>query len=168
MAVSVWVACAVLACAATGCGGGSRVVHIPEDVSAFNAMVLKADMPVLVDFYKEGCAYCALLDPTMDKLAEEYDGRAKIASFMAFTFVFEQPGKEIKDRYDVAFTPTVILFVNGQEKQRWTSEFDINAYRKALNTVVPAAAKPGEPPAKPAAEKPAAKPPATATPAAKP
>jgi thioredoxin 1 len=129
-------------------------------VADFDAQVLKADKPVLIDFYKEGCAYCAMLDPTMDTLANEYDGRVKIASFRALTFVFGVPCPAIKDRYDVVFVPTVILFINGQEKHRWTSEFDTNAYRKVLNAVVPAAAKPGEAPtARPApAEKPAAKP----------
>ena len=159
-AAGVLAAGAVLACAAMGCGGGSRVVHVPETVADFDAQVLKADKPVLVDFYKEGCAYCALLEPTMDTLANEYDGRAKIASFRALTFVFGVPNEQIKDRYDVVFLPTVILFVNGQEKHRWTSDFDINSYRKVLNTVVPPAPKPAEAPAaKPApAEKPAAKP----------
>jgi len=161
-AVGVLAACAVMACAAAGCGGGSGVLHIDTTVAAFDQVVQKADKPVLVDFWKEGCASCGMLDPTIAQLADEYRGRAVVASFVAHHLTFEEPCPEINHRYDIGFVPTVILFVKGHEKHRWVMDYNIGAYRKELDKEV--APEPG----KEAAAKPAAKPAPAEKPAAKP
>jgi thioredoxin 1 len=142
-ALGTLAACAVLACAAMGCGGGSNVLHINTTVADFDQVVQKADKPVLVDFWKEGCASCGMLDPTIAQLADEYRGRAVVASFIAHHFAFDEPCHEINHRYDIGFVPTVILFVKGEEKHRWVMDYSIDAYRKELDKVVaPAASKP--------------------------
>jgi thioredoxin 1 len=137
--------------AAGGCGG-SKTMHLKETAADFQQQVLKADKPVLVDFYKEGCAACGALDPAMDQLADEYRGRVTIAAFRIYTFFVEVTCPPIKEQYDISFTPTVVLFVNGQEKHRWITDYNADAYRKVLNEVAgpPAPqAKPAKPPAKP-------------------
>src|ERR1035437_3975044 len=70
------VACAILCVVAGGCGGDKMT---PIGNAAEFQEVLKADRPVLVDFYKGGCPTCILLGPTMDKLVEEYKGRVIVA-----------------------------------------------------------------------------------------
>ncbi|MCX5684239.1 MAG: thioredoxin domain-containing protein [Planctomycetota bacterium] len=137
-------ACAILVLAAAGCGGGSRVTHVGEAAAEFDQVVMKSEAPVLMEFFKQGCAACGMLEPTLDQLAEEYQGRVTVASFMAYTVVFGIPCPEINQRYNIGLTPTVILFVKGQEKKRWVAEYDGNAYRTVLNGVV-GGARPGEP-----------------------
>jgi thioredoxin 1 len=142
---------AVLALAAGGCGG-SRTQHLKETGADFQQQVLKADKPVLVDFYKEGCAACGALDPILDQLADEYRGRVTVAAFRIYTFFLEVTCPPIKEQYDISFTPTVVLFVNGQEKHRWIVDYNADAYRKVLNEVAGASApeaKPAQPSAKP-------------------
>jgi thioredoxin-like negative regulator of GroEL len=80
----------------------------------------------------------------MDQLADEYRGRAVVAAFRAYTFYFGVPCDEIKSRYEVVLVPTVILFVNGQEKHRWFADYSADSYRKVLDEVLgpPAPKKP--------------------------
>lgn len=124
-------ACAVLAMLVGGCAGG-KMTRIADE-AAFQEIVVSSDKPVLVDFYKGGCATCIPLDSIMDQLVDEYRGRAVVAKFEAMTAFFGIPSKEIKHRHDIVFFPTAILFVNGREKKRWIIRYSIDSYRKELD-----------------------------------
>ena len=121
-----------------GCANGKAVVI--KDEPQFNQEAMTSSQPALVMFYKQGCASCAALEPTMDKLAAEYQGRAFVGKFMVMTFVFGVTAPDLKERYDVAFVPTVVLLVNGQQKGRWVMDYDADHYRQALDQYVAAAA----------------------------
>src|SRR5579871_4192292 len=56
---------------------GKNVVTLTD--SNFDSEVLKSNVPVLVDFWAEWCGPCKMLGPTIDQLADEYQGKAKIA-----------------------------------------------------------------------------------------
>jgi thiol-disulfide isomerase/thioredoxin len=124
-------ACALLALLAGGCASEKAVVYTaPSEVET---VVASSPKPVLMMYFKGGCASCAALEPTFDQLAAEYKDRAVIAKFMILTLVFEVTSPELKDRYGVVFVPHVVLTVNGQEKQHWVMDYNIDDYRKALN-----------------------------------
>ncbi len=108
----------------------------PKTTEEFDAVIMQNPQPVLMDFYKGGCPSCILLDPVMDDLADEYDGHAVVAKFMLMTPTFGITSKELDDRYDIAFYPTVILFENGLEKKRWVAHYLINDYRHALDEAI--------------------------------
>lgn len=133
-----------------GCGGGK--LKPIQGVEQFQQEVLEAPQPVLVVFYKGGCATCIALEPTLDKLADEYQGRVVVAKFQMVTAFFFTTCPELRDRYDISFYPTVLLFVAGEEKKRWIIHYDINNYRKQLDHwVAPttqAASRPASPPAR--------------------
>lgn len=129
---------------AGGCAGG-KVTRI-RDEQEFKQMVLESDRPVLVDFYKGGCATCVPLDGVMDQLVDEYQDRALIAKFETMTAFFGVPSPQIKHRYDIAFFPTAVLFVNGEVKKRWIMRYNLDNYRQELNKYV-APATPTEAPA---------------------
>ncbi|MCE5327802.1 MAG: thioredoxin family protein [Planctomycetaceae bacterium] len=129
-------ACLVQAIFSGGCGGGSLTA---VDSSTFDSQVLGADKPVLVEFYKAGCPTCLALEPGLDQLAQEYQGRVIFAQFKVYEWYFGQPAPEIKDRYDIWWTPTVILFVKGQERHRWVGDYVLDDYRNVLNEVAGAA-----------------------------
>ena len=101
----------------------------------FEREVLQASEPVLVDFYKGGCPTCLMLNPGLDQLAEEYQGRVLLAKFQLMTAYLVTTSVEIKKKYDIAFFPTVLLFVNGEEKRRWVMHYEMDDYRKALDEV---------------------------------
>ena len=76
----------------------------------------------------------------MDDLAREYWGRVKVARFMAMTRYFDVPSPEIKERYDLVYIPTVILFDKGIEVDRWRLVVMEDVYRYELNKFLKARA----------------------------
>lgn len=129
--VAGMVACVFLLAMAGGCAGG-KMTPI-RDAAEFKEVVLKSDRPVVVDFYKSGCPTCIALDGPMDKLAEEYKGRAIVAKFMLMQATSAVTSPELRDKYNIWNFPTVILFVNGREKWRFLRRYDLDEYRKAIN-----------------------------------
>jgi len=74
----------------------------------FEEEVLKSEKPVLVDFWAQWCGPCRAVGPIMDELADEFDGKAKIAKVNV-----DEEG-ELAAKYRVMSIPTVMLFKNGQ------------------------------------------------------
>jgi len=136
LALMAW---ALLVPVAGGCGP-SKFKTVTNETE-FEEYVLKADKPVLVAFFKGGCATCLFLDPCLDQLAEDYDGRVKFAKFELMRFWFEVTCPAIQKRYRIGLFPTVVLFAEGKEKKRWIIDYSRDAYRKVLDEIV------GPPPA---------------------
>jgi thioredoxin 1 len=128
-------ACAILALLAAGCE--SRNLRPILNEADFQRQVLRADRPVVVDFYKGGgCPPCKMLLPILDQLADEYRGRVLFTSYEIISPFFQVTSEELKARYDIFYIPTVILFINGQEQKRWPLNFMIDDYRKVLDEVL--------------------------------
>ncbi|MCP9817297.1 thioredoxin [Synechococcus sp. GreenBA-s] len=78
----------------------------------FQAEVLEAAAPVLVDVWANWCGPCRLMAPLMDWAAAEYDGRLKVGKLEA------DPNPASRDTYRIQGLPTLILFRAGQEVAR--------------------------------------------------
>jgi thioredoxin 1 len=74
----------------------------------FASEVLQSATPVLVDFWGEWCPPCKALAPILDELAEEYDGRVKIAK------VNIDQEQQLAVEYGIRAVPTLLLFKQGQ------------------------------------------------------
>ncbi len=87
-------------------------VNVNEE--SFEDEVLKADLPVLVDFSAEWCGPCKMVDPIVHELSEDWAGKVKVVKIDAD----ESPGILIK--YGIMGIPTLMFFVNGEVKERVT------------------------------------------------
>ena len=75
----------------------------------FEKEVLQSDVPVLVDFWAPWCPPCRALGPTLDAVAEEYQGKAKIVKID----VDDEP--EVASRYGISSIPALLLFKGGEQ-----------------------------------------------------
>ena len=80
--------------------------------TAWEKEVLQSDQPVLVDFWAPWCGPCRMLSPTVEQVAEKYQGKAKVVK-MNVDDNIESPAK-----YGIRGIPTLILFNKGQEVDR--------------------------------------------------
>lgn len=91
------------------------MANIPEiDEGTFEKEVLKAPDPVLVDFSAVWCSPCKMLDPIVEELASEWNGKVKVVKLDVDT----SPG--IAMQYQVLGVPTLMLFVDGESRERIT------------------------------------------------
>ena len=78
----------------------------------FEQEVLKFDKPVVVDFWAVWCAPCRMVAPTVDAIAEEYLGRAKVGKLNV------DENQAVPSRYNVRGIPTLLVFKNGQVQEQ--------------------------------------------------
>jgi len=82
-----------------------QIVYVSD--ASFDGEVLKADGPVLVDFWAEWCGPCKMIAPILDDISKDYAGRLKVAKLN----IDENPGTPPK--YGIRGIPTLMLFKNG-------------------------------------------------------
>lgn len=79
--------------------------HISD--SQFDDVVLKSDIPVMVDFFAEWCGPCKMAGPVLDKLADEFKGKVRIVKL-------DVDQNETAANFGVMSIPTVIVFKGGK------------------------------------------------------
>jgi thioredoxin 1 len=111
------------------------MADIPEatDVN-FEEEVLKAEQPVVVDFWAPWCGPCRVVDPIIEDLAAQHAGRVK---FMKLN-VDDNPATAT--RYNVLSIPTVILFERGEPQDTVIGARSKSHYESAWERWLQAAA----------------------------
>lgn len=85
-------------------------IRVNED--NFETEVLKAEVPVLVEFYTDSCIPCKQMSPILGDLEEEYEDRLKIVK------VNQNFDGNLAEKYRVLASPTIVFFKKGEEVSR--------------------------------------------------
>ena len=78
----------------------------------FEAEVLNATVPVLVDFWAVWCAPCRMLAPVVESIAEDYEGKAKVFKLNV------DENMSTSSKYNIKGIPTLLLFKDGVVKEQ--------------------------------------------------
>ncbi len=84
----------------------SAHIHYVTDAT-FEAEVLQAEQPVLVDYWAEWCGPCKMISPILDEIAAEYAGKLKVAK------VNIDDNQETPAKYGIRGIPTLMVFKGG-------------------------------------------------------
>ncbi len=88
----------------------AKPVVITDDT--FEDVVLKADLPTVVDFWAVWCGPCKMIAPVLEEIADEYDGRLQV------TKLDVDHNSQSAMQFGVMSIPTLILFKNGEAVER--------------------------------------------------
>ena len=103
---------------------------IDVDDSSFDAEVVQAEGPVLVDFSAAWCGPCKKLEPVVREIAGDYSGRLKVVK----VDVDKAPGTAAK--FAVMSVPTLVLFRGGKVKDQITGLLPKRAIAERVDRVL--------------------------------
>ena len=97
------------------------------NLANFETEVAACDMPVLVDFWAPWCGPCKMLGPTIEQLAGEYAGKAKVGK------VNVDDNQDLAAQFGIRGIPTVLLFKGGEQVGSFVGMKSKEELAKALN-----------------------------------
>lgn len=100
---------------------------IQTTAERFTEDVLSSGQLSVVDFYADWCAPCRVVSPTMELLSQEFDSK------VLFLKVNVDDEGELAARYSVRSIPTIMLFKNGEEVDRFIGAASKDFYMKQIN-----------------------------------
>ncbi|WP_086479759.1 thioredoxin TrxA [Oceanospirillum sanctuarii] len=82
-----------------------NIVNVSD--ASFDDDVLKAELPVLVDYWAEWCGPCKMIAPVLEEIAQEYAGKVKVCKLNI------DENTDVPPKFGIRGIPTLMLFKNG-------------------------------------------------------
>ena len=111
----------------------AKLLAVTEET--FDQEVLKAGLPVLVDFWAEWCGPCRMVAPIVEELATEYAGRVKV------TKVDVDDNQRLAMRYSIMSIPTLGVFKGGELVDRIVGYMPKQELKRRLDGAILAAGR---------------------------
>ncbi len=109
----------------------SNVADVQELTQAdFDSEILSSYVPCLVDFWAPWCGPCHMVSPTVEKMADEYEGKLKVGKLN----LDQHP--ELANRYGIRSIPAVLLFNGGELVDMIIGVQPEGAFREAIDKVL--------------------------------
>ena len=96
----------------------------------FEGEVIKSNIPAMVDFWAPWCGPCQMLGPTIEEIAEEYAGKAKVCKMNV-----DDNGSTAAS-YGIVSIPTVIFFKDGKPVNKLVGVHDKDDYLDILDSMI--------------------------------
>jgi len=111
-----------------GAGQSRNITVLTDDT--FDAEVMQASTPVLIDFWAEWCGPCKMVAPTVDRIADDYAGRLKVGK------VDVDVARETAKKHQITAIPTLIIFKGGNVSEQITGAVAKSQISAAIDKAV--------------------------------
>jgi len=103
------------------------------DGDEFQQQVIEAShkQPVLVDFWADWCSPCLMIAPALEKVIPEYEGQVLLAKIDA------DENMKLAGHYKLRGFPTIIMFINGEEADRFGGAKPVQEIRDFIDKNLP-------------------------------
>lgn len=96
----------------------------------FEEEVLKASLPVVVDFWAPWCYPCQMLGPVIEEVAKDYEGKVKIGKLNV------DENQKMAEKYNIMSIPTLLIFKKGKVVKELLGVKPKDQLNKEINEVI--------------------------------
>ncbi len=106
----------------------SNVIHVNDQ--NFEQEVLQSSTPVLVDFAAEWCGPCKRLAPVIEELANDFEGKAKVAH------IDVDESKESASKFNIMSVPSILFFKDGKQVDQLVGLVPKDSLAEKINSLL--------------------------------
>lgn len=109
--------------------GGIKMSVLKISSQNYEEEVLKADKPVIIDFYADWCGPCRMMSPIIDEIAEEKVDNIKVGK------VNVDENQDLAMEYGVMSIPTIVIIKNGKVEKTFVGVREKNEILGAIGNI---------------------------------